>query len=124
MQPDGEKPPKVDNGEGTSSDRSRSSRDPGVHSSDTVDPIHEQHGGNRGGNGPEYESEEPKEATFSKSTVRETTPDYEMHPQKSEGHGDIEEVHEGVGFARRRFGRHWKYVRMVIHAAIFILFTG
>lgn len=130
-QPGDEKGSNVENGEGNSSDRSQSPQDRGVHSSDRVqpsspglDPIHEQHQSAQRGTGPEYEPADPKDATFSKSTVRETTPEYQMHKQKSEGNGDIEEVHEGLGLASRKFGRYRKYIRMIIHAAIFILFTG
>jgi hypothetical protein len=122
------------NEEGISSDRPRSPQGATVNSSDMahpsspdLDPIHEQRrsaSGGYGANGPEYEPSDQKDATFSKSTIRETTPDYQMHQQKSEGRGDIEEVHEGQGFASRRFGRYRKQIRMAIHAAIFILFTG
>lgn len=123
-----EKRPTVENGEASSSDRSRSPQDRGVHSTDraqpsspSVGPIHEQQQSGHGGTGSEYESADPKDANFSKSTIRETTPDYQMHQQ---GIGDIEEVHEGLGLASRKFGRYRKHVRIAIHAAIFILFTG
>lgn len=133
-QPGEEKRSKLENEEGTPSDMSRSTNDTATHSSDaahtsspTLDPIREQHPSDNagyGGNQPQYESSDPKDTSFSKSTVRETTPDYQMNQQKSEGNGDIEEVHSGQGFARRRFGRYRKQIRIVIHAAIFILFTG
>ncbi|KAK2757637.1 hypothetical protein FQN54_004606 [Arachnomyces sp. PD_36] len=127
----GEEKRKLENEEGAASERSRSSQDPTVHSSDTAHPssptldsIHEQQQTVYAANGQEYESAEAKETGYSKSTVRETTPDYQIHQQKSEGNGDIEEVHEGEGFAPRRFGRYRKQIRWIIHAAIFILFTG
>ena len=127
-----EKSSKPENGDGIASEGARNSQDATgdvAHHSPALDPIQEQHQTGANGDGytgssPEYAATDPKDTTFSKTTVRDATPDYHSTKQKSEADGDIEELHEGDRAPRRRFGRYSKHVRMLIHAAVFILFTG